>query len=115
MESTITELLKTGREQPTTAAELAEMLQVNKRTVYARIARERATGALIIGCNYGFYLAENDDDLQYYATRSMARGVKTIAAGTVARKELKKTKGQAVLFPTTEATQPAPETNTAKP
>ena len=111
----IAELLKTGCESPTTASELAEKLHINRRTVYARIARERATGALIIGCNDGFYLAENQNDLEYYAARSRSRGAKTIAAGTAARKELKKTKGQAVLFPTTEATQPAPETNTAKP
>ena len=87
----------------------------NKRTVYARIARERAAGALIIGCNDGFYLAENEDDLEYYAARSRARGAKTIAAGTAARKELKKTKGQGVLFPTTDTTRQAPETTTDEP
>lgn len=112
---TISELLKVGRDQPTTGAELAAILKINKRTVYARISRERAAGALIIGCNEGFYLAEDRHDLEAFATRSQARGIKTIAAGTIARHELKKTEGQTVLYPTTDETRQAPEETTDNP
>lgn len=111
----ISELLQTGRDRPTTAAELADKLHVNMRTVYARISRERAAGAHIIGCNDGFYLSDDRADLEAFARRSQARGVKNIAAGTMARHELKKTEGQGVLFPTTDPARQAPETITDKP
>lgn len=111
----IQELLQTGRDKPTTAAELAERLHINRRTIYARIRRERAAGAHIIGCNDGFYLSDDRADLEAFAARSQARGVQTIAAGSMARRELKKTKGQGVLFPTTDTTRQAPETITDKP
>lgn len=105
----IAELLQTGRDKPTTATELAERLKISKRTIYKHISRERAAGALIIGCNEGFYLAESKGDLEAFAARSQARGVKTIAAGTIARHELKKTKGQGVLFPATDPARQAPQ------
>lgn len=111
----ISELLKTGRNRPTTAAELAVTLGINRRTVYARIQRERAAGALIMGCNDGFYLAKDRADLEAFATRSQQRGVNTISAGKRARHELKKTEGQTVLYPTTDETRQAPGTTTDKP
>lgn len=112
---TVESLLQTGRDHPVRAAELSEKLQVNKRTVYEYIRRERAAGALIIGCNDGYYLAENDDDLEAFVARSRARGAQTIAAGKMARRELKKTKGQGVLTLTTDTARQAPETITDKP
>ena len=105
-------MLKHGRDNAITSAELAERLQIDKRTVFNRIRRERAAGALIIGCNSGFYLAEDHKDLEAFAIRSQRRGVSTISAGTIARRELKKTRGQGVLFPTTDTTRQAPETIT---
>lgn len=111
----IQELLKPGIRNAITARELADILRVNKRTVYKHIHNERAAGALIIGCNDGFYIAEDRSDLEAFARRSHRRGVNTISAGTHARQELKKTEGQGVLFPTTDTTRQAPDTITDKP
>lgn len=111
---TVESLLHKGRANPLTATELAELLKVHKRTVFAMIHREREAGALIIGCNDGFYLAESREDLEYFEKRSKARALNYMKTGKTTRRELKKTKGQGELFPDKEDTRQDPDTTTGE-
>lgn len=75
----IQEVLKAGRQNAMTGRELAGLLNIDIRTVSAKIQQERRAGAPICatarGEKPGFYLAETAEELQGYcaALRSRAR------------------------------------------
>lgn len=67
----IYELLHTGKEQPTTAGELAALLGWKQRQVTKAIEQERRAGLLICAtCSSdgakGYYIPANDEELQEY-------------------------------------------------
>ena len=83
----ISEYLRKGATNPTTAKELCKVLNIDKRTLTAAIERERRQGnPICASCdthNPGYYLAENKNEMQMYCKslhRRAAEIYKTRAA-----------------------------------
>lgn len=74
----IHELLTEGRENARTGRELADTLNCTAREITAQIERERREGWPICaacGKNPGYFLPENDQELEDYCNQLKARAV----------------------------------------
>jgi biotin operon repressor len=74
----IAELLTEGKENARSGRELASLLNCNIRMITAQIERERREGAPICanmnGQHAGYFLAENEEELEEYCRRLYSRG-----------------------------------------
>jgi hypothetical protein len=68
----VSDYLHRGAEQPKTAAELCELLHIDKRALTAAIERERRAGSPICascdGTKPGYFLAETRDEMEKYCS-----------------------------------------------
>ena len=60
----IHEILKQGRANAITADRIAKTLGCPVKEISQRVKIERRAGHAICSCNYGYYLAANDDEIR---------------------------------------------------
>lgn len=74
----IAELLSIGEQNTRTCNELATVLNIDARDVRQAIRLERLAGAPICSCSKGYYLPDNDADIQHTIDRLYKQGKENI-------------------------------------
>ena len=74
----IAELLSIGEQNTRTCNELATVLNIDARDVRQAIRIERLAGELICSCSKGYYLPDNDADIQHTIDRLYKQGKENI-------------------------------------
>ncbi len=88
----ISEVLRTGKENALTMADLERKTGRNRRDIQKMIAEERAGGQLILSSTKGrggYFLPGNAGELREYVRSMEARARATFRACTAARRALK--------------------------
>lgn len=84
----INEILYQGEENARTSTELAEMLNIDTRSVRQYVHIERLDGHLICGCNKGYFLPDNDADVKRTISRLFKQGKENINVARVMKNNL---------------------------
>ena len=88
----IAELLQQGIQNAKTSQTLADFLRWDKRDVRQAIRNERLAGTLICSCSKGYYLPDNDADIQHTINRLYKQGKENIRVADAMRKYHKQRK-----------------------
>lgn len=108
----VQELLKSGRGNAIKSDDLLELLDVDRRSFYSMVHKERKAGAVIIGDNAGYYLPRERAEVEAYLRRAENRAKHDLEATKAARRLLRKMKGQSELFPAKKTPSDSPESQT---
>lgn len=93
----ILELIPEGRENAVSLAYLADLLQVNERTVKKYVSMIRIQGTPIIGDVCGYYKPADRSELQWYFHLFHKRGITSLRSISSARRDLQDVPGQLTL------------------
>lgn len=106
----ILELIPKGRENAVSLYYLAEMLNVNERTIKKYVSHIRKNGTPIVGDQFGYYKPANREELQWYYRIFRKRGLTALSSISSARRDLQEVPGQLSLDQ--EGSEASEETNT---
>lgn len=90
----ILELIPKGRENAVSLYYLAEMLNVNERTIKKYISHIRKNGTPIVGDQFGYYKPANREELEWFYRIFRKRGLTALSSISSARQDLQEVPGQ---------------------
>lgn len=85
----ILDLLGEGKQRALSAEYLSKITGDDKRTLRAKISKERQDGAIIAGTAAGYYIPNNREELERHINSMMKRGITAFKSIKAARQKLK--------------------------